>query len=272
MGIWGQLSTGSPGYIPDSVKVFLTSFGLEWSWCLDSSAEVHFQGCGPGAACSRDYCGETEPEDPCSHDDSIEVPVTGLEPIAIATGDVDGDGVTDLAVANSGSNNITIIRGASGPGSYALNSPESPAALVSVGFEPVGLALGDVNGDGWEDLVAVLNETLAVSWSMNDTDFATSKYLGLTIGGAPLHPSKVELGDANGDGKADIAVMSTMNNAVYLFFCVGNNELEGPHKFITGDKPVDMVMADLNEDGCSDIVVAGEDSKTVSVLINEFCE
>ncbi len=83
-------------------------------------------------------------------------PQTGSVPYSVAIADFNGDGKEDLAVANAGSNTITILLG-KGDGSFA--SAASPA----VGKDPVFAAVADFNGDGIPDLAAASNTTSSVT-------------------------------------------------------------------------------------------------------------
>jgi len=83
-------------------------------------------------------------------------PQTGSVPYSVAIADFNGDGKEDLAVANAGSNTITILLG-KGDGSFA--SAASPA----VGKDPVFAAVADFNGDGVPDLAAASNTTSSVT-------------------------------------------------------------------------------------------------------------
>jgi len=76
----------------------------------------------------------------------------GTNPVAIVTGDFNGDGKLDLAVAKAGSGNVSILLG-NGDGTFRgpLNSFVSQA-----GSGPSMLAVGDFNGDKKLDLI-VLN-------------------------------------------------------------------------------------------------------------------
>jgi FG-GAP-like repeat len=67
----------------------------------------------------------------------------GSEPGAIAIGDFTGNGKPGLAVANSGSNNVTILSG-NGDGTFT----PAPGSPVSTGAAPSLLAAGDFNGSG----------------------------------------------------------------------------------------------------------------------------
>src|SRR2546428_586060 len=76
----------------------------------------------------------------------------GVSPLSVAVGDFNGDGHLDLAVANSDSDNVSVLLG-NGDGSFqtARNFP--------TGSLPRSVAVGDFNGDGHLDL-AVANNTV----------------------------------------------------------------------------------------------------------------
>lgn len=81
---------------------------------------------------------------------------SGRSPGSIAVGDVDGDGSDDVAVANMGSNNITLLFGGKHGLRVANNSP------MAVGKDPEYVALGDLNGDRKADLVVAESETNSI--------------------------------------------------------------------------------------------------------------
>jgi len=73
----------------------------------------------------------------------------GAAPTSVAVGDFNGDGAQDLAVANFGSNDVSVLRG-NGDGTFQA------AVNFGVGERPFSVAVGDFNGDGPQDL-AVAN-------------------------------------------------------------------------------------------------------------------
>ena len=76
----------------------------------------------------------------------------GRDPVALATGDFNGDGRTDLAVANYvvNASTVSILLG-NGDGTF-----QSPVDLRRRVGLPIAIVTGDFNGDGHTDL-AVAN-------------------------------------------------------------------------------------------------------------------
>jgi DNA-binding beta-propeller fold protein YncE len=69
--------------------------------------------------------------------------------LGISLGDIDGDGDLDIAVANNGSSNVSILAN-DGSGNFTLKGN------VGVGSYPWGISFGDIDGDGDID-IAVTN-------------------------------------------------------------------------------------------------------------------
>ena len=69
----------------------------------------------------------------------------GFFPRSVAVGDFNGNTFLDLAVANEGSNNVSILLG-NDTGSFGT------ATNFGVGDTPASVAIGDFNGDTFLDL------------------------------------------------------------------------------------------------------------------------
>ena len=85
---------------------------------------------------------------------------TGVDPSSVAVGDLNGDRIPDLAVANRLGSSVSIFLGKSGGGLELLDS-------VQVNGNPVDVKLVDVNGDGKLDLILPSQLTNNVSILLN---------------------------------------------------------------------------------------------------------
>src|SRR3989454_736732 len=140
----------------------------------------------------------------------------GLYPVAVALGDVNGDGKLDLLGANANSNNLTGLLG-NGGGTFtaAAGSP------VAVGSSPSSVALGDMNGDGKLDLVTANlgSNKVTVLLGNGDGTFTAAPGSPVSVGGGPY---SVALGDVNGDGKLDLLLANGSSNNLTVL--LGNGD------------------------------------------------
>ena len=81
------------------------------------------------------------------------------------------------------------------------------------------------------------------------------------------------LADLNGDGNPDLIVANSGRNNVLVYPGLGNGQfgtaLNGGHGFFTGTNPAGISVADVNDDGRPDLVVANKGSNDVSILLNQ---
>jgi uncharacterized protein (TIGR03437 family) len=97
-------------------------------------------------------------------DPSSASPLTvGTNPVAMAVADFNGDSIPDLAIANYGGNNVTVLLG-NGAGGFKPDS-FSPYA---VGTSPRSVAVGDFNNDGVPDLAIANSGSSNVSMLLNN--------------------------------------------------------------------------------------------------------
>ncbi len=81
---------------------------------------------------------------------------TGTPPTSVVTGDVNGDGISDLVVTNYNSNTVSVMLG-NGNGTF------QPQTTFATGIGAVSVTVGDVNGDGKPDLVVANEDSNTVS-------------------------------------------------------------------------------------------------------------
>jgi hypothetical protein len=131
------------------------------------------------------------------------------------------------------------------------------------GADPGGLAVVDLNGDGWLD-VAVTDSrqgNLLTLFGTGTGGFANP--VPWATGGSPR---AVSAGSFNSDGTVDLAVVDAAFHRVVILLGNGNGGFFSAEAFPSGERPVAVASADLDRDGRVDLVVANAWSRTVSVF------
>jgi hypothetical protein len=193
----------------------------------------------------------------------------GNGPVAIASGDFNGDGFPDRAVANFGDNSVSILLG-TGDGNF------QPAVNYGVGQFPTAIVAGDFNHDGHLDLAVTNYGAVAGSGNVSillgrgDGTFATGASYSM------LGPQAIVAGDLDGDGKLDLAVVIDDYNRNLSVNILGGN---GDGTFQTGKSygvgggvgVGAIAIGDFTGDGSPDLVFYSVVNGTglVGTLVND---
>jgi hypothetical protein len=202
-------------------------------------------------------------------DGSFQAPVTyssgGYDPFSVAIGDVNGDGHPDLVVANwcqdqqcdgDYQGEVGVLLG-NGDGTF-----QPPVSFSSGGMLATGIAVGDVNGDGFADLVVSnLYGTVTVFLSNGNGTFQSP--ISYSSGG--VDAGSIAIADLNGDGRPDLVVGNDCSdyNCTYSSVGVllgdGHGDFQGPVVYTSGQNQArSIAVADVNGDGYPDLVVAND--------------
>lgn len=213
----------------------------------------------------------------------------GPNPVDVATGDLDNDGDSDLAVISTGDIETPPgLRIFLNDGAGNFEQFGAPADVVfPAGDDPRGVAIGDFVGDG-SGLLDIAISTIesgagrilvlannglapARSWqgvSVSSSSDAGSNDPGAVTPGGLDNPKDIDdLGVASGlsvDTSAIRVAINTGNAAR------GAPQFEDVRTVNVGVNPRNLAVGDIDRDGDSDLVTADFGSGTVSLLINDI--
>jgi hypothetical protein len=141
------------------------------------------------------------------------------------------------------------------------NGMFGPATSHTPGNTATGVAAGDINGDGHNDIVASIDNAAAVLVNNGDGTFQAG--LNWFVGSVSRD---VVLGDFDNDGDRDIA--AALHSTVSILLNDGTGLFTGPTSYSGGANSMAMAAGDFDVDGDVDIVLANYNfGGTISVLL-----
>jgi hypothetical protein len=183
----------------------------------------------------------------------------GVNSQQIIVADFNGDNAPDLAVANEGSNDVSVLINDGGGDFRVTNYP--------VGMNPFALTAADFNGDGKADL-AVANagsSNVSLLYGNGTGGFATAQ--NFTVGSASQSsPRALVAGDFDGDDKLDIATANFGTNDISILMNEGGGAFGLARNINVQMGPRAIVTADFNNDNRLDLAVANYASNNITRL------
>ncbi len=203
---------------------------------------------------------------------------TASTPEELVVGDFNHDGHPDVAVANFWNADIGVLLN---DGSGGFQS----VVNYSLGGLPIDIAAGDLDGDGYADLLITLDNSNVVAIlkgvSNNSGTFQSEYDIALSNGSASYNnPQFITVADFDGDGNLDFATSivdyTYGNQGIAVALGKGDGTFNTPSLYSTTKQdfidfdwpfPAGVEAADVNGDGILDLVYANNGYGTVGVLL-----
>src|SRR5512146_1336338 len=187
----------------------------------------------------------------------------GLSPVSVAAGNLRGNGILDLVVAEADSFTVGVLQG-KGDGTFGYEQEFSVPEL------PESVVVDDFNHDGKLDIAVGLDTTVppgttAIPYIAVLTGDGTGTFSPAIITTrSSFYSSAWNLasGDVNGDGLPDLLLTGPGGENRQVFISNGDGTFKAGATVISNDPNsgipfvLDGRLGDLNGDGCADAAVA----------------
>lgn len=189
----------------------------------------------------------------------------GAEPnsCAVGVGDLTGNGVDDIYLLDYNNSVEDRLLINDGSGNFTDETSWMPSGFVDSGFATAG-QIGDVNGDGWPDIVKNSVPSVRIAYNEGGSSFGSPQDLVVT---SCYH---FNLGDIDGNGVQDVFAVQDPQDQFLL-----NTSAPGTIPPIWQNVPIgaspltggfggNTYIVDLDNDGDNDVVVTDVDTDVPS--------
>ena len=192
------------------------------------------------------------------------------QPLYVNTGDIDGDGKNDIALATSGSN-ISVYRNTTLTNTLSFAAPVNFAG----GIVMREMVMGDIDGDSKADLVTADVNPGSISVLRNTSTPGSINFaakVGFSAGGFGVR--SVRLGDIDGDSKVDASVGYENKTIVSVFRNISstgvvNFENKIDYSPASTSNSYCTALGDLNQDGRPELLAGNFNGTNFTIYKNK---
>ena len=198
-----------------------------------------------------------------------DIPMAGYVSNVLA-GDWDGDGIPDLATLSNG---LNVFHNTGAMNLTSVGAFSTPNAV------PDDFAVGDFDGDGKPDIVVSgAGETGGSAYLSFFQNTSAAGVIGFAPrwdiwrpGGGSLASQHIAVGDMDGDGRPDLAVITNETQTIDLYRNTSTGgvlSFADPVEYMASGPVTYAVMGDIDGDGKPDLAISSYDDFYVYVFRN----
>lgn len=269
----GYLDLASCHSGSDDVKIFYNNG--DGTFSLPASCSVYGQFPLSIAAADFDYDGDIDLAAACWNTGIATVVVNDgpdifsidsfytvdTDPVCIAAGELDNHvPAIDLVTSNAVGLDLSVL----------LNQDDalySPMANYAADNMPYSIVIGDLNGDGSNDMAAANSMSDNISLYLNYGDGVFTPQVKYDVG---MRPMDITGADFDGDGDIDLATADKYSHKVSILYNDGNGAMTVRDSFAVAEEPSSIAAADVDGNGYIDIIALSDENlnDSLSILLN----
>ena len=190
---------------------------------------------------------------------------TGIYPLAVAIGDLNGDGRPDAVVANYLANGTAHAVSVHLQSATTAGSFQAPLQLSVGSRRPLDVVVADLKGEGRLDIVVAASGGNEVLVFFHDT--APGTFLPPVAFAVSGDPAAVAVADLTNSGSRDLVVAMANGKVAILLHGATAGTYLSPVDYQTGADPVAVKIEDIDADGHPDILTANYSNGTGGLSI-----